>query len=151
MWRPCLSLCLVYLNRNFNFVHFCTVSPSIHYLVRNSYCDLLSFRRNFWRLDVWNQGSARATVLHKALRKTLFISLGFWWLQAFPWHVAALLQSLSQSHMAFCSASHLLLIRTVVTGLPLGNPEWSYLKILNLIISAKTSPTPPAYPPFTPQ
>ena len=49
-------------------------------------------------------------------------------------------------HMAFSSASHLLLIRALVTGLPLGNPEWSYLKILNLITSAKTFPTPQPTP-----
>ena len=100
----------------------------------------------FWKPEIWNQVVGRAAVPMNALGENSYWPL---LLQIAPdilWLVAALLQSLllsSHSLLLFPMwLSSVSFIRTLFFGLSthLDNPEWSHLKILNLIILIRHPP-----------
>ena len=100
----------------------------------------------FWNPEIWNQVVGRAAVPMNALGENSYWPL---LLQIAPdilWLVAALLQSLllsSHSLLLFPMwLSSVSFIRTLFFGLSthLDNPEWSHLKILNLIILIRHPP-----------
>ena len=100
----------------------------------------------FWKPEIWNQVVGRAAVPMNALGENSYWPL---LLQIAPdilWLVAALLQSLllsSHSLLLFPMwLSSVSFIRTLFLGLSthLDNPEWSHLKILNLIILIRHPP-----------